>query len=107
MTASAEHVGPHVIEVFTTGCPLCRSTLGAIEVGKCASCILVERDLSRPDAVVRRLVKEYGVRAAPTTVIDGRIKVEGKPDFLWMCGDDFYARLEREFPLRRPGDALA
>lgn len=99
---ASARIGPHVIEVFTAGCPLCRATLGIVEIGKCASCILIERDLSRPDATVRRLAEEYGIRAAPTIVVDGRVKVEGKPDFLWMCGDEFYERLEREFPLRRP-----
>lgn len=99
---AAEKAGPHVIEVFTAGCPLCRSTLGMVEIGKCASCVLIERDVSRQDATVRRLVEEYGIRAAPTVVVDGKIKVEGKPDFPWMCSDEFYARLEREFPLRRP-----
>lgn len=104
---AAGRTGPHVIEVFTAGCPLCRSTLGMVETGKCASCILIERDLSRPDATVRGLVEEYEIRAAPTIVIDGKIKVEGKPDFLWMCGDEFYDRLEREFALRRSPGASA
>ncbi len=99
---AAGRTGPHVIEVFTAGCPLCRSTLGMVEIGKCASCILIERDLSRRDVTVRRLVEEYGIRAAPTIVIDGKIKIEGKPDFLWTCGDEFYTKLQREFPLRPP-----
>lgn len=102
MTTASGRTGPHVIELFTAGCPLCRSTLGMVEIGKCASCILIERDLCRQDATVQSLVEEYGIQAAPTIVIDGKIKVEGKPDFLWMCGDEFYDRLEREFPLRRP-----
>ena len=102
MTTASGRTGPHVIELFTVGCPLCRSTLGMVEIGKCASCILIERDLCRQDATVQSLVEEYGIQAAPTIVIDGKIKVEGKPDFLWMCGDEFYDRLEREFPLRRP-----
>ncbi|HII41067.1 MAG TPA: thioredoxin family protein [Thermoplasmata archaeon] len=97
---------PHVIEVFTAGCPLCRSTLGMVEIGKCASCLLIERDLAKPDVRVHRLARKYGIRAAPTIVVDGKIKVEGKPDFLWMCGDDFYARLEREFPLHPSRKAL-
>jgi len=46
------------------------------------------------------LVRRYGVRAVPTIVVDGRIKVEGTPDFPWMCGDEFYAWLEKRFPLR-------
>ena len=90
---------PHIIEVFTANCPLCRSTLDAVEIGRCASCTLIARDLTTPDARVAKLVLKYGIRAAPTVLVDRRIKVEGKPDFLWMCGDEFYARLEREFPL--------
>lgn len=73
-----------------------------VEIGKCASCVLVERDLSKPDPEVHRLMKEYGIQAAPTIVIDARVKVVGRPDFPWMCGDDFYARLEREFPVHPP-----
>src|SRR3972149_2106248 len=33
---------------------------------------------------------------------DRRIKVEGLPDFPWMCGDDLYRMPERRFPPRRP-----
>jgi protein-disulfide isomerase len=44
-------------------------------------------------------MKEYGVKAVPTTVIDGKIKVVGIPDFPWISGDDLYKRLMREYPL--------
>lgn len=91
----------HTIEVFTAGCPLCQRALDAVEVGKCATCVLVERNLTVPDPETARKVEEFGIRAAPTIVIDGRIKVEGVPDFPWFCGDEFYAMLEKRFPLRR------
>lgn len=96
---------PHVIEVFTGGCPFCRATLDMVELGKCASCILTERDLAEGGPEGLRKAETYGVRAVPTIIIDGRIKVEGKPDFLWMCGDEFYAMLEQRFPLRRRNPA--
>ena len=89
----------HVIEVFTGGCPLCEETLAMVEVGKCASCTLIERNLARDPESCAEGVQRYGIRAVPTIVIDGRIKVEGRPDFTWMCGDEFYASLERKFPL--------
>jgi len=92
----------HVIEVFTAGCPLCRAALAAVEVGKCADCTMVERDLAAGDTANLERARAFGVRAVPTIVIDGRIKVEGLPDFPWMCSDDFYRDLERTYPLERP-----
>lgn len=90
---------PHRIEVFTGDCPLCREVLTAVEVGKCATCILVERNLAQDFPSNEEAVRRYGVRSVPTVVIDGRIKVEGKPDFPWMCGDEFYEFLLRHYPL--------
>jgi hypothetical protein len=44
-------------------------------------------------------MKEYGVKAVPTTIIDGKIKVVGIPDFPWVCGDDLYKKLRKDYPL--------
>jgi hypothetical protein len=33
-------------------------------------------------------IKRVDVKAVPTTVIDGEIKVVGIPDFPWICGDE-------------------
>ena len=92
----------HTIEVFTAGCPLCRSALTAVEVGKCASCVVIERDLRAGSPEDRERAHAYGVRAVPTIVIDGRIKVEGTPDFPWMCSDAFYRELLAKYPLQPP-----
>jgi glutaredoxin len=94
---------PHVIEVFTAGCSLCQTVLAMAESGKCSSCVMEEHNLGRADEAQRELVERYGIRAVPTVVIDGKIRVEGVPGFPWVCGDDFYSRLEREFPLSRDG----
>jgi len=91
---------PHTIEVFTAGCPLCERTLAAVEIGKCASCVMIERNLAKEPTAHRDLVRRYKIRSVPTIVIDGRIKFEGEPDFNWMCGDEFYAWLERTYPMR-------
>jgi len=75
--------------------------LDIVETGMCASCRLEERSLARGDPETLGRARQYDVRAVPTTVIDGRIKVEGRPDFPWVCGDEFYVMLERKYPLRR------
>ncbi len=87
----------HVIEVFTGGCPLCDSAVKMVEVGMCSGCTLIHRDLAEEPEAHLDKVKEYGVHMVPTIVIDGRIKVEGKPDFDWMCSDEFYAFLEERY----------
>jgi len=90
---------PHRIEVFTGDCPLCRKALDAVEAGRCASCEMVERNLAREPQRHAEAVRRYGVRTVPTIVIDGRIKIEGTPDFPWVCSDEFYRRLEEKYPL--------
>ncbi len=49
---------------------------------------------------VKLKMKEYDVKAVPTTIIDGKIKVVGIPDFPWICGDDLFKKLKREYPLK-------
>jgi hypothetical protein len=44
-------------------------------------------------------IKDYGVKAVPTTIIDGKIKIVGIPDFPWISGDDLYKKLKKEYPL--------
>lgn len=46
-------------------------------------------------------MKDYDVRAVPTTIIDGEIKVVGIPDFPWICGDDLYKKLRTEYQLTK------
>jgi hypothetical protein len=47
--------------------------------------------------VIKSKMKKYGVKAVPTTVIDGEIKVVGIPDFPWICGDGLYSKLRRDY----------
>lgn len=44
-------------------------------------------------------MRSYGVTAVPTIVIDGKIKVVGRPSFPWFCGEEFYKFLEEQYPL--------
>lgn len=45
-------------------------------------------------------MKEYGIKAVPTIIIDGSIKVVGIPEFPWICGDDLYIKLKKDYPLK-------
>ncbi len=90
---------PHHIELFVGGCPLCERVKNMIELGKCAGCVLEVHDLSRDYERVREKAREYRIRCVPTIVIDGRIKVEGLPEFSFVCSDEFYRWLESEYKM--------
>ena len=49
---------------------------------------------------VKVKMKEYGVKAVSTTIIDGKIKIVGIPDFPWICGEDLYNKLRNKYPLK-------
>lgn len=96
----------HRIEFFTGDCPLCRSFLSEIELGKCGACHLEVIDVRRPEAAPH--VRAAGIQVVPTALIDDEIRVEGRLDEPWLCGDEFYENLRRRFgtrsePRRRPG----
>lgn len=86
-----------VLEFFSGGCPLCLSFQNEVELGKCGPCQVEIIDVRNPEA--RRRMKKYAVRVVPTLVVDGKIKVEGRINEPWMCGDEFYAMLQEKYPL--------
>ncbi len=65
------------IEVFSAGCPLCNETLELVKnaVNDCG-CEVIERRCSGTECCDE--AKQYGVRAMPTVVVDGRIMFEGR-----------------------------
>jgi predicted DsbA family dithiol-disulfide isomerase len=46
-------------------------------------------------------MRDYGIKAVPTIVIDGNIEVVGIPDFPWICDDDLYKILKNKYLLKR------
>jgi hypothetical protein len=49
---------------------------------------------------IKRKMREYRIKSVPITILDGNIKVVGIADFPWICGDDLYKKLKREYPLK-------
>lgn len=92
----------HTIEIFSSGCPLCRYVSDVVEVGKCRGCTQIVLDVNQATEEVEAKMREYGVNAVPTIVIDGEIKITGIPSFPWICDDDLYRRLREEYPLKGP-----
>ncbi len=90
----------HTIEIFSANCPLCKHITDEIEIGKCKGCSQIIYDVNNMTDKIRLKMKEYDVKAVPTTIIDGEIKFVGTPDFPWICGDDLYKKLKSNYPLR-------
>lgn len=65
------------IEVFSAGCPLCNETLELVKnaVSACG-CKVIERRCTGNECCDE--AKDYGVKAMPTVVVDGRIRFEGR-----------------------------
>ncbi len=85
----------HRIEVFSASCPLCHNVVDEIEAGKCAGCRLIVYNL--PESL--ELSRKYGVRVVPTVIIDGEVKIEGRPDIPFVCSDETYAHFKERYPL--------
>jgi hypothetical protein len=94
---------PHIIQIFSGGCDLCKETAEIVEVGKCKDCKMEVLDIEKN----RELAAQLNITSVPSIVVDGKIKVAGKPTFPWFCGDDFYKMLERKYPLRKGAKAAA
>jgi hypothetical protein len=44
-------------------------------------------------------MKDYDIKSVPTTIIDSKIKMVEIPDFPWICSEDLYKSLEKDYPL--------
>lgn len=58
-------------------------------------------DVNNMTEEIKVKMRNYGVKAVPAVIIDGRIKVSGIPDFPWICSEDLYKKLRKEFPMKR------
>jgi tRNA U54 and U55 pseudouridine synthase Pus10 len=84
----------HTIEIFSANCPLCK------QIGKCEGCQQIVYDVNKMTEEIKQKMKTYGIKSVLTTVIDGEVKVIGIPDFPWICSEDMYTKLKKDYPLR-------
>jgi tRNA U54 and U55 pseudouridine synthase Pus10 len=85
----------HTIEIFSANCPLCKHITEDIQIGKCEGCNQIVYNVNEMTEEVKQKMKTYEIRAVPTTIIDGEVKVVGIPDFPWICSEDMYTELRK------------
>ncbi|MBI2184904.1 MAG: thioredoxin family protein [Thaumarchaeota archaeon] len=90
---------PHHIEIFTGSCGICRDAVNIVTVGKCKDCVMSVVDVDSGREEIREKIKSYNVTSVPTIIIDGKIKIVGRPSFPWFCGEEFYKFLEERYSL--------
>jgi hypothetical protein len=85
----------HTFEIFSANCPLCKN----VEIRKHEGCSQRVYDVNSITPEIREKMEKYGIKAVPTTVIDGKYKVVGIPDFPLVCGEDLFKKLQKEYSL--------
>ena len=90
----------HIIEIFSANCPLCKYIIDNIQIGKCEGCNQTVYDINNITDEIMFKMRDYGIKSVPTTIIDSKIKIVGIPDFPWICSEDLYKRLEKDYPLK-------
>ncbi len=68
------------IEFFSAECRLCQRTLGILEENFPGLEISVHRASECRDGSCCALAEQYGVRAVPSLVVDGKVVLVGLPD---------------------------
>jgi glutaredoxin 3 len=89
----------HTIEIFSANCPLCKHVIDNIEIGKCEGCNQTVYNVNIITDKIKSKIRDYGIKAVPSIIIDGKIKLVGIPDFPWICSEDLYDKLKKECPL--------
>ena len=90
----------HTIEIFSANCPLCKHIIDEIQIGKCEGCNQTVYDINNITDEIKSKMRDYGIKSVPTTIIDSKIKIVGIPDFPWICSEDLYKRLEKDYLLK-------
>ena len=91
----------HIIEIFSANCPLCRHIIEDIQIGKCKGCSQKVYDINNITNDIKLKLRDYSVKSVPTTIIDSKIKIVGIPEFPWICSEDLYEKLKKDYPLQR------
>jgi hypothetical protein len=91
----------HTIEIFSANCPLCKHIVEDIEIGRCEGCRQIVYYVNNMTEDIKVKMKEYDIKAVPTTIIDGNIRIVGIPDFPWICGEDLFKKLKHDYTFNR------
>lgn len=59
------------IEIFSAGCPVCDEVVSLVKSVACPSCEIEVLDML--DGAIATRAKQYGVRAVPAVVINGKL----------------------------------
>ena len=59
------------IEIFSAGCPACDEAVSLVKTIACPSCEVKVLDILDSDVAAR--AKQYGIRAVPAVVVDGKL----------------------------------
>ena len=60
-----------IVEVFSAGCPECEPTVQLVKAIACLSCDVQVLDMNKPEVAAKAM--EYGVKAVPAVVVDGKL----------------------------------
>jgi hypothetical protein len=91
----------HIIEIFSANCPLCRHIIEDFQIGKCEGCNQIVYDINNITDDIKLKLRDYSVKSVPTTIIDSKFKIVGIPEFPWICSEDMYEKLKKDYPLQR------
>ena len=80
---------------------MCRHIIDDIQIGKCKGCNQIIYDINNITDEIKLKLRDYSVKSVPTTIIDGKIKIVGIPDFPWIRSEDLYEKLKKDYPLQR------
>ncbi len=62
------------VEVFTSGCPICESTVNLVKSLACPSCEVSIYDLTKdPNKEVQHKATLYGIKRIPAVVVAGKL----------------------------------
>ena len=79
--------------------PLCKHIIDDIQIGKCEGCNQIVYDINNITDDIKLKLRDYSVKSVPTTIIDSKIKIVGIPEFPWICSEDLYEKLKKDYPL--------
>ena len=62
------------VEVFTNGCPICKSTVDLVNRVACPSCEIIIYDLTKdPNKDIQHKATLYGINRIPAVVVAGKL----------------------------------